>query len=163
MKWMDRPCVTKVDRGNVFEMDRQNKCQKIKKPLKWKIFKKIFRQVLECAAFPFFGTLSVYPFHRHLLYLFLGHLVHPTISLTIPLFQIQWDMPRISTQYPHCLWQKHVWNPSVTVLHPGKPTSPSSAPNGRVLGLLVLFVVIMLMVVVMVVVLIVLIVLLVVV
>ena len=28
MKWMDRPSVTEMDRGGVYEMDRQTKCQK---------------------------------------------------------------------------------------------------------------------------------------
>ena len=28
MKWMDRPSVTEVDRGVVYEMDRPTKCQK---------------------------------------------------------------------------------------------------------------------------------------
>ena len=28
MKWMDRPSVAEVDRGGVYEMDRQTKCQK---------------------------------------------------------------------------------------------------------------------------------------
>ena len=27
MKWMDRPSVTEIDRGGVYEMDRQTKCQ----------------------------------------------------------------------------------------------------------------------------------------
>ena len=62
MKGMDSPSVTEMNRGGVYEMDRQNKCQ-----------------VLECVIkfYPFqwhfnlFGTLSVYPFHRHLLYSFL--------------------------------------------------------------------------------------------
>ena len=29
MKWMDRLSVTEMDRGGVYEMDRQTKCQKI--------------------------------------------------------------------------------------------------------------------------------------
>ena len=28
MKWMDGPSVTEMDRGGVYEMDRQKKCQK---------------------------------------------------------------------------------------------------------------------------------------
>ena len=28
MKWMDRPSVTEMDTGGVYEMDRQTKCQK---------------------------------------------------------------------------------------------------------------------------------------
>ena len=27
MKWMDRPIVTEMERGGVYEMDRQKKCQ----------------------------------------------------------------------------------------------------------------------------------------
>ena len=30
MKWMDGPSVTKMDRGGVYEMDRQTKCKKWK-------------------------------------------------------------------------------------------------------------------------------------
>ena len=37
--------------------------------------------------FHFFGTLSVYPFHRHLLYPFLWHLVCPSISYWPKLFK----------------------------------------------------------------------------
>ena len=28
MKWMDRPSVTEMDRGGVYEMDKQTMCQK---------------------------------------------------------------------------------------------------------------------------------------
>ena len=35
MKWMDRPSITELDRGGVYEMDRQTKCQKkMEMPLK---------------------------------------------------------------------------------------------------------------------------------
>ena len=34
MEWMDIPSVTEMDRGGVYEMDRQTKCQKIEMPLK---------------------------------------------------------------------------------------------------------------------------------
>ena len=42
LKWMDRPSVTEMDRGGVYEMNKQKKCQKIKMPLKWIKFNKIF-------------------------------------------------------------------------------------------------------------------------
>ena len=29
MKWMDRPNVTEMERGRVYEMERQKKCQKM--------------------------------------------------------------------------------------------------------------------------------------
>ena len=35
LKWMDGPSVTEMDRGGVYEMDRQTKCQKIEMLLKW--------------------------------------------------------------------------------------------------------------------------------
>ena len=35
MKWMDRPSDTEMERGGVYEMDRQKKCQKIEMPLTW--------------------------------------------------------------------------------------------------------------------------------
>ena len=41
MKWMDRPSVTEMDIGGVYEMDRQTKCLKMEMPLKWIIFYKI--------------------------------------------------------------------------------------------------------------------------
>ena len=41
MKWIDRPRVTEMDRGD-YEMERRTKCQKMEMPLKWKTFSKIF-------------------------------------------------------------------------------------------------------------------------
>ena len=35
VKCMDRPSVTVMDKGGVYEMDRQKKCQKIEMPLTW--------------------------------------------------------------------------------------------------------------------------------
>ena len=43
------------------------------------------RFVLSTFADPFFGTCSVYPFHRHLLFPFLWHWACPSISYTLPL------------------------------------------------------------------------------
>ena len=34
MKWMDRPSVTEINRGSVYEIDRQTKCQKMEMLLK---------------------------------------------------------------------------------------------------------------------------------
>ena len=34
MKWMDSLSVTEINRGGVYEMDRQTKCQKMEMPLK---------------------------------------------------------------------------------------------------------------------------------
>ena len=42
MNWMDRPSVTEMVRGGVYEMDRRKYCQKIEIPLKWITFNKIF-------------------------------------------------------------------------------------------------------------------------
>ena len=42
LKWTDRPSVTEIDRGGVYEMDRHTMCQKIEMPLKWINFNKIF-------------------------------------------------------------------------------------------------------------------------
>ena len=92
MKWMDRPSVTEMDIGGVYEMDRQKKCLKMEMPLKWIIFYKIcFTCTRMCyyswytsVAFPCFctfpsihfrgtssfhicGTWYVYPFQRHFL------------------------------------------------------------------------------------------------
>ena len=67
MEWMDRPSVTEMDRGGVYEMDSQTKCkQKVEMPLKWINFNKIFGHVLECVItfYPVFGIFLVYPFHR---------------------------------------------------------------------------------------------------
>ena len=41
MKWIDRPSVTEMDRGGIYEMDRQTKCHKNEMPLKWIKFNKI--------------------------------------------------------------------------------------------------------------------------
>ena len=38
---MDRPCVTEMDRGGVYEMDGQTKWQKMEIPVKWIKFNKI--------------------------------------------------------------------------------------------------------------------------
>ena len=48
MKWIDGPSVTVMDRGGVYEMDRQTNYQKIKMLLQLIKFYKIFLQVLEC-------------------------------------------------------------------------------------------------------------------
>ena len=42
MKWMDRPTVTEIDRGVVYEINRQTKCQKMEMSLKWIKLYKIF-------------------------------------------------------------------------------------------------------------------------
>ena len=42
MKWIDRPSVTEMDLGGVYEMERQTKCQKMEMLLKWMTFSKIF-------------------------------------------------------------------------------------------------------------------------
>ena len=34
MKWIDRPSVTEMDKGGVYEMERQTKCQQMEMPLK---------------------------------------------------------------------------------------------------------------------------------
>ena len=34
MKWMDRPSVTEMETGRVYEMDRRKKCQKMEMALK---------------------------------------------------------------------------------------------------------------------------------
>ena len=81
---MDRPCVTEMDRGGVYEMDRQTKWQKMEIPVKWIKFNKIcwtgtrmcYYILSISLALPFFGTSSfhfcdtwsVHPFHRHFLY-----------------------------------------------------------------------------------------------
>ena len=79
MKWMDIPSVTEMDRGGVYEMDRQKKRQKNETPLKWiKFYKTIWTDNKMCfyilfisVAFQFFGTFSVFPFHKHLHFPFL--------------------------------------------------------------------------------------------
>ena len=74
MKLIDIQSVTEVERGGVYEMNRQKKCQNMEMPLKWinlptqKIIIKLYPFQLH---FHFFFTLSAYPFHRHLLYPFL--------------------------------------------------------------------------------------------
>ena len=35
MKLMEIPSVTEIERGDVYEMDGQKKCQKTEMPLKW--------------------------------------------------------------------------------------------------------------------------------
>ena len=47
MKWMDRPSVTEMDKGGVYEMNRQTNWPKNKIPLNLIKFYKIFLQVLE--------------------------------------------------------------------------------------------------------------------
>ena len=47
MKWMDRPSVTKINRGGVYEMDRQTKFQQNLNATEMVKKKKKF-QVLEC-------------------------------------------------------------------------------------------------------------------
>ena len=42
MKLMERPSVTEMDIGGVFEIYRQTKCQKNKMPLKWTKLNDIF-------------------------------------------------------------------------------------------------------------------------
>ena len=43
MKWMDIPSVAEMDRGGVYEIYGQTKCQKkMEKPMKWIKHKKIF-------------------------------------------------------------------------------------------------------------------------
>ena len=67
--------------------------KKMKMPLKWFTFYKIFLQVLEFVItfdlcywhFHFFLHFSVHPFQRHVLFPFLWHLVGPSISQEIPL------------------------------------------------------------------------------
>ena len=34
MKWMDRPSVTEMESGGVYEMETRKKCQQIEMPLK---------------------------------------------------------------------------------------------------------------------------------
>ena len=34
IKWMDRPSVTEMEKGGVYKLDRQKKCQKMFMPLK---------------------------------------------------------------------------------------------------------------------------------
>ena len=79
MKWMDRPSVKEMNRGGVYEMDGQTKCQKIEMPLKWIKFNKIcwtgtkmcYYILSISVTFTFCGTFYVYPFHRHVLFSFL--------------------------------------------------------------------------------------------
>ena len=79
MKLTDRPSVTEMDREGVYEMDRQTKMQKMEMPLKLiKMNKSFWIGTRMCyyilsmsVAFQFFGTFSVYPFHRHLLFPFM--------------------------------------------------------------------------------------------
>ena len=76
---MDRTSVTEMDKGGVYEMDRQTKCQKMEMPLKWITFNKIFLTdnrmcyyILSVSvAFLFLGKFSVHPFYRHLLFPYL--------------------------------------------------------------------------------------------
>ena len=42
MKWMNRPVVTEIDRGGVYEMDRHTKWQKMEMPLNWRKFNNTF-------------------------------------------------------------------------------------------------------------------------
>ena len=80
MKWIYRPSVTEMDSGGVYEMERQTKCKKLEMPLKWMTSSKICwtgtrmsYQILNnfsgCSFF--FGTLSVYLFHRYHIYPYL--------------------------------------------------------------------------------------------
>ena len=71
---MDRLSVTEISKGGVYEMDRRTKCQKNGNTTEMdKIFKNIFWTGTRMGdyiwyisvAFPFFGTFSVYPFHRY--------------------------------------------------------------------------------------------------
>ena len=73
MKRMDRPSAIEMDRGGVYEMDRQTKCQKMQMPLIWiklkKIKKIIIGQVLEC-------VIAFYPFQWHFPFLALFLSIH---------------------------------------------------------------------------------------
>ena len=83
MKWIDRPSVTEMDRGGIYEMERKTKFQQKGNANEMvKLFQWIFGPVLECIIrflmisvgfMGVFGTLSVYSFHRHFLYPFLWH------------------------------------------------------------------------------------------
>ena len=49
MKCMDIPSATEMDRGSVYEMDRQTKCHKMEMPLKWiKLYKNFFTGTRMC-------------------------------------------------------------------------------------------------------------------
>ena len=82
MKQMDRPSVTEMYRGGVYEMDIQPNCQKKSD----KIVKVFFSGTIMCynissisVAFTCFLHFSVYPFQRHVLFPFLWPLVGPFI------------------------------------------------------------------------------------
>ena len=105
--------------------------KKMEIPLKWIIFFKIFfGQELEWVItfgtfqwhFHFFGTLSVYPFHRHLLYPFLWHLVCPSISYWPKLFKKFFNrnthicvLFSLTTSQSQNWFQKHIWNENVYI------------------------------------------------
>ena len=74
MKWMDGPSVTEINRGSVYEINRQTKFHKMEMLLKRIKFNTILLTgtiVWILVAFPCFGTFSIDPFHRQLLFPFL--------------------------------------------------------------------------------------------
>ena len=94
MKLMDRPTVTEMDRGGVYEMDRQTDLPK-KKDIPQKLIKlyqiflyryqNVLLHLIYFSGISCFLHFSVYPFQRHILFPFLWRLVCPSISQALPL------------------------------------------------------------------------------
>ena len=90
--------------------------KQIEMPLKWTQFNKLFfTGTTMCyyiwsisVAFPYFLHFYVHPFHRHLLFPFLWHLVCPSISYRLPLYpkSLELESWNFDTMFTTpCVWR----------------------------------------------------------